>query len=84
MRALIVFLGFATLLYTLGFAWWLHRSTGQADEKVQTFLSYSLSMATILLSFVVIFVSIGTITRDIKRKEIFTIATKPISRGHFL
>jgi len=84
MRSLIVFLGFTTVLYTLGFAWWLHRSTGQADEKVQTFLSYSLSMATILLSFVVIFVSISTITRDIKRKEIFTITTKPISRAHFL
>ncbi|MCH9021620.1 MAG: ABC transporter permease, partial [Planctomycetes bacterium] len=84
MRALIVFLGFVTALYTLGFAWWLHRSTGLADEKVQTFLSYSLSLATILLSFVVIFVSIATITGDIKRKEIFTIATKPISRADFL
>ena len=30
-------------LGTVGFAFWLHRGAGVIDEKIQTFLSYSLS-----------------------------------------
>jgi hypothetical protein len=71
-------------LCTVGFAFWLHYSHGLGDHKVQTFLSYSLSFTINFLSLLTIFLSIGTITRDIKRREILTIATKPISRGQFL
>jgi hypothetical protein len=84
MRVLVVFTILITFSYTFFFAWWLHRGIGQADEKVQTFLSYSLSFTAGFLALLTIFVSIATITRDIKRKEIFTIATKPVSRGQYM
>ncbi len=84
MRALMVFWVVLTLGYTLGFAAWLIEGTDRADHKVQTFLSYSLGISTTLLGLMAVFISIHTITRDIRRKEIFMIATKPISRGGFL
>ena len=84
MRPLMIFLVLLIGASTFGFGYWLHVSTGPIDEKVQTFISYSLAFAMVILSFLTIFISIATITRDIKRKEIFTVTTKPISRGQFL
>ena len=84
MRFLVLFVLLITACYTAGFAFWLHTSDGLADHKIQTFLSYSLSIAWVVLSLLTVFCSTATITRDIKRREIFTIATKPVSRGQFL
>jgi len=85
MRALVVVLALVTICYTFVFALWLHNSTGRADEKIQTFLSYSLSAVSAMLSLLTIFISVVSIARDIKRKEIFTITTKPIDRfSYFL
>ena len=84
MKALVVFIVALTIVYTAVFALWLHDSTGRADQKIQTFLSYSLSCTFALLSLLTIFISIASITRDIKRKEIFTITTKPVSRFCYL
>ena len=84
MRALMIFLALLLAGCTLGFALWLHGGAGPIDQKVQTFLSYSLSFVFHILALLTIFISIATITRDIKRQEIHTITTKPISRGRFL
>lgn len=84
LKGLMSFLLLLTLVYTMGFAFWLYQSKGPADEKVQTFISYSLGTMMAVLSFLTIFISIATITRDLKRKEIFTITTKSISRGQYL
>jgi len=84
MRLLVIFIIIILGVCTFGLALWLHYAPGLADEKIQTFLSYSLSFTTAVLSLITIFISIATITRDIKEKRIFTIATKPITRGGFL
>ena len=84
MRALVIFSAFVLGLCTVGLAFWLHTTQGRADQETQTFLSYSLSFTWHYLAFFTIFTSIATITRDIKRKEIYTVATKPISRGGVL
>jgi len=84
MRILMVFILVVTFCNTVFLALWLHDYSGRVDEKVQTFLSYSLSFTTTFLALLTIFISIATITRDIKRKEIFTVATKPIKRIHYL
>ena len=84
MRILMVFILVVTVCNTVFLALWLHAYSGRVDEKVQTFLSYSLSFTTTFLALLTIFISIATITRDIKRKEIFTVATKPIKRIHYL
>lgn len=84
MKALMVFIAILTVSYTVIFALWLNDGTGRADQKVQTFISYSLRCTFALMSLLTIFISTATIARDIKRKEIFTIATKSISRGQYL
>ncbi|KPK77041.1 MAG: hypothetical protein AMJ79_04610 [Phycisphaerae bacterium SM23_30] len=84
MRPLMVFVVFLYFGYTFGFGYWLHLGSGTAEEKIQTFLSYSLSTTGHFLAFLTIFVSIATITRDIKHKQLFTVATKPVSRGGYL
>ena len=84
MRMLMFFLLLMFLGATVFFAWWLSTGTGRPDEKIQTFISYSTRFITALLSLLTIFVTIATVTRDIKRREIFTIATKPVSRFGYL
>ncbi len=81
------FLGFAilvTLGYTVGQALWLHGAESMADEKIKFLLSYSMRAMFGFLSLMTIFVAIAGISRDIKRKEIFTVTTKPVSRGQIL
>ncbi len=84
MRVLMFFILLYILGFTVFFAMWLDVGTTRPDEKVQTFISYSVSAATVLLSFSTIFLAVATVTRDIKRKEIFTIATKSVSRLGYL
>ncbi len=84
MRALMFVLAILTVSFTFLFAWWLQSSPGRGDQKVQTFLSYSLSGIWATLSLLTVFIGAATVARDINRKEIFTISTKPISRGGYL
>lgn len=84
MKFLMAFLACLVLVYTVGFAYWLGKGGSSVETQLQTFLSYSLSATLHLLGLLTIFVSAASISRDIKRKEIFTIATKSISRGQFL
>lgn len=84
MRVLMILLVTLLLLCTAGIAWWAIGGTATADQKIQTLLSYSLSSIANILSFLTLFVTIASVTRDIKRREIFTITTKPISRGRYL
>ncbi len=84
MRSLMVFIILLFGISTFGFGYWLHLGSSSADEKLQTFLSYSLSITAHFLSLLTIFISIATITRDIKHKQLFTVATKPVSRGGYL
>jgi hypothetical protein len=81
-RSLVIFVIIVMGILTVGFGFWLHdSSSGLGDQKIQTFLSHSFRFSFNFLSFLTIFISIATISRDIKRREIHTIVTKPISRG---
>lgn len=84
MRVLMLFIGLFLLGFTWFFGMWLGVGSGRPDEKVQTFISYSVSGIVVLLSFTTMFLTVSTVTRDIKRCEIFTIATKPVSRFGYL
>jgi len=84
MRVLMVCVVLLTACNTFFLAAWLFSSTGRADQQVQTFLSYSLSFTMALLAIMTIFISISSVSRDIKRREIHTIATKPISRAGYM
>lgn len=65
------------LLPVLGF-------TATGDEtlkgRLQTFVSYALSLTSFLLCLLTIIVSIYTISSDIEQRQIFTVITKPIRR----
>ncbi|MHC4205735.1 MAG: ABC transporter permease [Planctomycetota bacterium] len=48
--------------------------------RLQTFVSYALSLTSFLLCLLTIIVSVYTITSDIEKRQIFTVITKPIRR----
>jgi len=52
--------------------------------RLQTFVSYGLSLTSFLLCLLTIIISIYTVTSDIEQKQIFTVITKPIRRHEFL
>jgi len=52
--------------------------------RLQTFVSYGLSLTSLLLCLFTIVVSIYTVTSDIKYRQIYTVITKPIRRFQFL
>ena len=53
---------------------------GTLKGKLQTFVSYGLSLTSLLLCVLTIAVSTHTFTEEIKRKQIFLVLTKPLRR----
>lgn len=80
-RSLVMLVLIVVGTLTVGFAFWLHAGSGLGDQKIQTFLSYSFRFSFSFLSLLTIFLSIASISREIKQREIYTIVTKPIRRG---
>jgi ABC-type transport system involved in multi-copper enzyme maturation permease subunit len=52
--------------------------------RIQQFLSYSLTSVTALLSLMTIFLACGTLTSEVRDRQIFLVAVKPINRGMYL
>jgi len=57
---------------------------GTLKGRLQTFVSYGLSLTNLLLCLLTIIVSIYTLTNDIKQMQIYTVITKPIRRYQLL
>ncbi|MDH4239606.1 MAG: hypothetical protein OEW48_08595, partial [Phycisphaerae bacterium] len=57
---------------------------GTIKGRLQTFVSYSLSLTNLLLCLLTIIVTIYTLTSDIKQRQIYTVITKPIRRYQLL
>lgn len=57
---------------------------GTIKGKLQTFVSYGLSLTNLLLCLLTIIVSTYTVTSDIEQKQVYTVLTKPIRRYQFL
>ena len=57
---------------------------GTLKGRLQTFVSYGLSLTSLLLCLLTIIVATYTITSDIEHRQIYTVATKPIRRYQFL
>ncbi len=53
---------------------------GTLKGRLQTFVSYGLSLTSLLLSLLTIIVSVYSITSDIEHRQIYTVVTKPIRR----
>ncbi|MHC4890694.1 MAG: ABC transporter permease [Planctomycetota bacterium] len=57
---------------------------GTIKGRLQTFVSYGLSLTSFLLCLLTIIVSIYSLTSDIKQRQIYTVITKPIRRFQLL
>jgi len=57
---------------------------GTIKGRLQTFVSYGLSLTSFLLCLLTIVVSIYSLTSDIKQRQIYTVITKPIRRFQLL
>jgi hypothetical protein len=69
------------LLPILGFT---ATGDGTLRGRLQTFVSYGLSLTSILLCLLTLIASVYTITSDIEQRQIFTVITKPIRRFELL
>ncbi len=69
------------LLPVLGFS---ATGDGTLKGRLQTFVSYGLSLTSILLCLLTIIISIYSVTSDIEQRQIYTVITKPIRRFQFL
>jgi len=52
--------------------------------KLQTFVSYGLSLTSLLLCLLTLIVSVFTLASDIEHRQIYTVITKPIRRFQFI
>ncbi len=75
--ALIFFVLLLVLLPVMGLT---ATGDGTLKGRLQTFVSYGLSLTSLLLSLLTIIVSIYAITSDIEHRQIYTVVTKPIRR----
>ena len=57
---------------------------GTLKGKLQTFVSYGLSLTSLLLCLLTIIISIYSLSSDIKQCQIWTVLTKPIRRFELL
>jgi len=57
---------------------------GTLKGRLQTFISYGLSLTNLLLCLLTIIVSAYSLTSDIKQQQIYTVITKPIRRFQLL
>lgn len=57
---------------------------GTIKGRLQTFISYGLSLTSLLLCLLTIIVSVYSITSDIDHRQIYTVITKPIRRFQLL
>lgn len=79
--AVVFILLLAVLLPIMGAA-----TTGDSTIKgrLQTFISYGLSLTSLLLSILTIVTSVYSLTSDLEQKQIYTVLTKPIRRFQLL
>lgn len=82
MRVAIIFI--VLLLVLLPVMGLTATGDGTLKGRLQTFVSYGLSLTSLLLSLLTIIVSIYAVTSDIEQRQIYTVATKPIRRHQLI
>ena len=53
-------------------------------DRIRTFLSYSVGLTGVILAVITIFLSTTFFCADVQRKQIFLLATKPLSRWQYV
>jgi hypothetical protein len=57
---------------------------GTVKGRMQTFVSYGMSLTAFLLAILTIFTTTYSLTSDVKDKQVYTVLTKPIRRFQFV
>jgi hypothetical protein len=57
---------------------------GTLAGRIRTFLDYSTSVTSLLLSLVVVFLSVGLVSADVRDKHAFVVCTKPLARWQYV
>jgi len=57
---------------------------GTLAGRIRTFLDYSFSVTSVLLSLVVIFLAVGLVSGDIRDKHVFVVCVKPLRRWQYV
>lgn len=52
--------------------------------RIQSFLVWSMTAVSVLLSMMTVFLAVGTITSEVQHRQIFLTMTKPVGRGAYL
>jgi ABC-type transport system involved in multi-copper enzyme maturation permease subunit len=84
MRMKIAVVIFLLLLVLLPLMVMITEGDGSLKGKLQTFMSYGLSLMSIMLCMLTIAISCFTLSNDIKFKHIFLVVTKPVMRFQIL
>lgn len=84
LRMKVALLVIVLLVILLPMLWGITEGDGTLKGKLQTFVSYGLSLTSLLLCCLTIAMSIYCVSDDIKRRHIYLVATKPIRRSQIL
>lgn len=57
---------------------------GTLAGRIRTFLDYSSSITSLLLSLMVVFLSVGVVSTDVAAKHVYTVCTKPVGRWQYI
>ncbi len=57
---------------------------GTLAGRIRTFLDYSFSVVSALLSLVVIFLAVGLVSGDVRDKHVFIVCVKPLGRWQYV
>ncbi len=57
---------------------------GTLSGQAKTFISYSVSAVGIVLSLLTVLLSAAVISEDVRNKQVYTVATKPVARWQYV
>ncbi|MBI5722463.1 MAG: ABC transporter permease [Planctomycetes bacterium] len=60
------------------------KGDGTLNGRIRTFLDYSFVITVLIPGIMTIFLTVGMVAGDVRRKQIFMILTKPLARWHYV
>ena len=63
---------------------WAMEGDGTLAGRIRTFLDYSTTVTSVLLSLIVIFLSVAMVSGDIRDRHVYLVCTKPLGRWHYI
>lgn len=84
LRTKVAAVFFVLLAVSLGALPSVMEGDGTLAGRIRTFLDYSTTITAVLLSLVVVFLSVGAISNDVRDKHVFMVCIKPLGRWQYV